>query len=279
MGWNGSDGSAVQPIKKKRAPSAMRGIVTGLVVAVLASAGLFFILSSDEETRRPAKNNKARQIEEKKERSEGIGGQETAHVANTARETHHPTTDSATGRRTSQVSEGSGEHQEVPTPQKETAPKKPPVFSNASDQLLAMAVGGEPGVDIPPLPVGPGVEKDFMESLKRQIIINDDDPEDVKEIKRRVMEAREGLIEHVAKGGSVESALKEHEEVTRENNKVRNEIAAEYHELLAGGDAEGAKEYLETMNKAISQMGIEPIRERRPRRPRGQQTTTSTQGE
>ena len=136
-------------------------------------------------------------------------------------------------------------------------PEKP-VFTSASDQLLAMATSGGSGPQ-PPLPFRPGLEADFRKAIETPIVVHDDDPENVKEAKRRVIEARIQMKEMLDGGMSFEEVLREHQKLSNENATMRAKAFREYRALVDAGDAEGAAEYADKVNKALSQLGIEGI--------------------
>jgi len=131
-----------------------------------------------------------------------------------------------------------------------------PVFDNASDDQLAMAVAGNGMQSIAPIPMTATSEKEFLESLKKPIVVNDDDPENVKRIKVAVREAREQMKQLMDGGMSYREALAEHQRLVNENVDTRNQCAAELKRLVDAGDRAGAENYLKTMNAALEQMGI-----------------------
>ena len=131
-----------------------------------------------------------------------------------------------------------------------------PVFDNASDDQLAMAVSGGGTQAIAPIPMTATSEQEFLESLKKPIVINDDDPENVKRIKAAVKEAREAMKQLMDGGMSYREALAEHQKLVNENVETRNQCMAELKQLVDAGDREGAEHYLKTMNIALEQMGI-----------------------
>ena len=57
-----------------------------------------------------------------------------------------------------------------------------PIFDNGSDQMLAMAVRASRDSETPPMPLSPLLESDFLESLKKPIVIKEDDSDEVKEL-------------------------------------------------------------------------------------------------
>ena len=131
-----------------------------------------------------------------------------------------------------------------------------PVFDNASDDQLAMAVSGNGMQSIAPIPITAASEQEFLESLKKPIVINDDDPDNVKQIKEAVMEARAQMKQMIDGGMSYREALAEHQRLVNENVDTRNECMAELKRLVDEGDRSGAESYMKTMNTALEQMGI-----------------------
>ena len=131
-----------------------------------------------------------------------------------------------------------------------------PVFDNASDDQLAMAVAGDGMQPVAPIPMVATSEQEFLESLKKPIVVNEDDPENVKRIKVAVREAREQMKQLMDGGMSYREALAEHQRLVNENVDTRNQCAAELKRLVDAGDREGAESYMKTMNAALEQMGI-----------------------
>ena len=136
-----------------------------------------------------------------------------------------------------------------------------PVFEAPSDQLLAMAMGGRSdGLGAPP-PMPGGVSNEaFLESLKKEIVINDDDSEAVRELKQKVIDARAEVLEMVKEGSSLDDILAEHHKLAMENDEIRRECQQELKRLVDSGDMEGAQKYRDTMSLALSQMGIAELR-------------------
>ena len=133
-----------------------------------------------------------------------------------------------------------------------------PVFDNAADQILAMALEPSGGVT-PPLPLRPGLEKDFRKAIERPIIIHEDEPESVKAAKRRVIEARVQMKEMLDRGMSFEEVLREHQRLSNENARMRIEAMRDFNALVNAGDIEGARTYAEKVNGTLSQLGIAPL--------------------
>lgn len=138
-------------------------------------------------------------------------------------------------------------------------PEKKVVFDNACDQLLAMATSGGNG-NMPPLPVARGMEKDFLKALEKEIVINDDDSDQVKDLKRRVIEARMAMKELLAEGKTVNEILETHREQVNFSADVRRDAMMEARKILDSGDIEGAKQYVTMMNVALQQIGVQEIK-------------------
>lgn len=85
----------------------------------------------------------------------------------------------------------------------------PPAFRHPSDQLLAMALSARPGEAMPPLPFGPDVERGFLRALEDPVEELPTDSAEVRELKRRVAEARETLAREVLAGRRVRDVLEE----------------------------------------------------------------------
>ena len=109
---------------------------------------------------------------------------------------------------------------------------------------------------MPPLPNNAFSEKEFRESLKTPIVINPDDPKEVKELKERIIAARESMLKMLDEGMSVNDILREHENIVRENAKTRKDAMDELKQIIAEGDIDGAIKYRTMVNLALQQMGI-----------------------
>lgn len=131
-----------------------------------------------------------------------------------------------------------------------------PWFNYSSDQVLVNYLSAKQGVDVPPIPMAGDMDKEFRESLKEEIVVNDDDKPEVKAMKRAVIEARESIRRQMEAGRSFREIIEEHIATTTENNKLYRDAVREYHEILRRGDKEGARKYRNVIGAALQQMGI-----------------------
>ena len=137
-------------------------------------------------------------------------------------------------------------------------PPPPPVFSNVSDQVIAMALSpSESG--IPPIPLTPDMEKAFLKSLETKIVILDTDDEKVREMKQAVIETRAEVKRLMDGGQTFAQIIREHQHLANENAKLRTDALIELKRLKDSGDIEGAVQYKKKVNAAFAQMGIREL--------------------
>ncbi len=138
-------------------------------------------------------------------------------------------------------------------------PPRPKPFNSATEGLLSMAMSVPPGSSIPPLPISPNLDADFAKSLTNEIVIYADDDERTATTKENVAVAKNQLRELVKEGRSVSEVLKEYQDKTNERAAMRREAQRELAALYNNGSPEEAQAYLEKVNKAFEELGVEPI--------------------
>lgn len=134
-----------------------------------------------------------------------------------------------------------------------------PVFDNPADQVIALAVSAKPGESMPPLPNLNGIDEDFAKSLLSPIKINDDDSDQIKELKAKVIETKAYLVEEIKDGGSVVEALKAHQAEMERIADSRLMAIREMQKLQSEGDPEMAREFAEKVNESFRARGIPEI--------------------
>lgn len=134
-----------------------------------------------------------------------------------------------------------------------------PVFENPADQIIALAVSVKPGESMPPFPNLSGIDEDFAKSLLSPIKINDDDPDDTKELKAKVIEAKAYLIDDIKNGGSVLDALLTHQKEMEKIADGRLMAIQEMQKIQAEGDAEMARDFAIQVNESFKARGIPEI--------------------
>ena len=135
----------------------------------------------------------------------------------------------------------------------------PPIFSNACDQVIALAISAKPGEAMPPLPDLHGIDEDFAKSFLTPITINEDDPENVKELKRNVIETKKELLEAVKGGKTVMQALQEHQSAMERMESSRLMAIREMQRISAEDGVEMAQEFAKKVNEDFEGKGIPAI--------------------
>ena len=135
---------------------------------------------------------------------------------------------------------------------------KPSIWKNSTDQLLHLAMSSTPGVAMPPMPftANGNMTKEFLESLKTPIVINEDDSEEAKAAKERVIEARETAKRLIDEGYTFEQILAETESQNQHDANLRREVVDRIEEMKREGDIDMARKYAEKANEVLRQYGI-----------------------
>lgn len=134
-----------------------------------------------------------------------------------------------------------------------------PLFESPSDQLIAMALSSQPGQAVAPMPIDGNVEQAFLDSLLSPIRINDDDPDNVKELKANVMEARAYIADEVKAGRSVREVLEEYQ---RQMNDIADRhlmAVQELQKIRKEYGVEEAREFAIRVNEAFRARSIPEI--------------------
>lgn len=133
------------------------------------------------------------------------------------------------------------------------------ILPSAADQLLAMMTSDDTGTGAPPLPDMPNFEEEFVKALGTEIVIEPDDSPKVKEIKERVIAARQELNDLMSQGIPAQDVIKEYKRVQEDNATVRLEAVERVQALLAAGDAEEAQRLCDEYNNVLRKAGIMEI--------------------
>ena len=259
MGWNGSGQRGAAPVQPKvtaKKPSPVRGLVAGGAVVVLAAVAYFAFFAGGNESVKDQSDRKRGRITEVKPSKAGKDGKalERGDVSRAGQKE----VAEKDGKPVESAANDAG-LSDLPTPgEMPTPPPRKETFDNPSDQLISMTINGNGG-QIAPLPFSNNMDEEFRKSLEKPIVINDDDSEEVKAAKQRVLEAREDIKALMKEGKSVRQILEEHREDVNFKAEMRSQVAKEARAILESGDAEGAKKFVMMMNFALQQKGIEEV--------------------
>ena len=134
-----------------------------------------------------------------------------------------------------------------------------PVFDNAVDQLIAMTISIQPGMEAAPFPTGVS-DDDFRRALKKDVIIYNDDPDHIKELKLRVRETRNEILDIMSKTHKgFEEILQEHRADMNFGTKAYQDAAKGLAEVRKNGTEADVRKYVTVMNAALQQVGAKEL--------------------
>ena len=99
-----------------------------------------------------------------------------------------------------------------------------------------------------------------MEMLKREVVVNPDDPDDVVEKKRAVAAAKETILEYIRQGGTFDQFVMEMRDLTVQERKVKGAAMKDIVGLLKEGRAEEAAAYRRALDEQLKKEGLAPVR-------------------
>lgn len=249
MAWNRPNtvGAGGKSTRDKARNSVSLWLVTGLVAVAIAVILFLYGRGTSRDDANAARQKETRSIEESpvarrtKTQQDAVLPQSARPKSRTTKPTVSPSTPE--------------------TPDEDLkAPKKP--AATATDQRIAMMMRAMDGQSTPPIP---GMHrksdgtKEFLKSLETPIVIEESDSDYIREHKQRLIEMRAAIKQAIDEGASFNEILKEQLKISKENSKIRNEAMRELRQITEQGDMEGAKKYLNVMNTAFGQMGIQEI--------------------
>lgn len=264
MGWNGSGQKGTTPVQPKataKKPSPVRGVVAGLLVVAISAGAYFMFFSGTEKPQKVEKERKQTTIKEVTPAAAPKVAEEPKPEKKS--EPELPPSKRIVEMITVRTNEDGSVLERFRTADgklrsRQSAPKA--IFECATDDLIAMAISGSnSGHAMPPMPTSNNADEEFRESLKKEIVINDDDPEKVKQIKQAVREGREVVKQLMAEGRTFNEIMANQQELVNGNVKLREEALKAAQELVDSGDSVGAAVYVSSANKVLEKAGADPV--------------------
>ena len=270
MAWNRASGEKKVENRGGQGNVHLRGLVAGLIVVI--GAAVVWLCLPEGETRQEAASAKKARIKEVKPAAPKA--EEKPVETNAPAASPYPYKD---GRKV--ISSKTNKWQIcdiciMPDGKRRKVLRraKPPIWHNASDQVIAMAISGHPDEELPPLPISSDMEMDFVESLKTPIEIKPDDTEEIKALKQQVIEARAYIDEEMKKGRGYMEILNEHLAQRKQNAEAREAVMEAALQLRKEGDTELLNQYLEKANGYLRDIGAREV-DPTPRRRRNREET------
>lgn len=136
------------------------------------------------------------------------------------------------------------------------------IFDHPTDNELAAILTLKPGQSLVGGPVRHRDYKaDFLKSIETPIIVHGDDPEDVQEVKRAVVEARMLVKEAIDNGEDPARVVADAYEEARRLSLYRDDIRREVMDMAKEGDYTEAEidDLIAAANKMLEAKGVEPM--------------------
>ena len=260
MAWNKPSG-APKPVQKK--PSALRGVVAGLVVVAAATACVFiFMVKGEKPVEKTAKNRglikevtpaaapKAEVVKDtKKELKSWEYPASRTNELNWAelrkwRALHRPPAGITNNTSSTE--------------------KRPyyAIFTHRSENEIAALLTLRPGEGIVGTPIyGKWLEDDFLKSCEEPIIVTDEDTPEQAELKRTMIETKIDIRNRMAEGEKLGDILlatrREHQDLAMYKHELQNQI----YQLRKDSSLsmQDIDDFVTAANQMLEKKGIAPI--------------------
>ena len=139
-------------------------------------------------------------------------------------------------------------------------------FKNDIDYHLANLISTEPGEDIlgdlPSWYKSRSFVRAFEKSMNEPIIIRADDPADIQELKRALMDTKEELHQRIKAGENVGDIIEECFKEMKQLGAYREDIEAQFKDLTHDHalSKEDMEDFLTAANKMLAERGIAPMK-------------------
>ena len=137
------------------------------------------------------------------------------------------------------------------------------IFKHHSENEIAGYLTMEPGENLLGTPrYGQRFEKDFLESLKESIVINDDDTDEDKELKRLMIATKADLQKRVEAGESVGQILLDTRKEIQDMAQCKQLVREQLRELSRDStmSERDVDDFIAAANKYLEERGIAPLK-------------------
>ena len=271
MAWNGSD-NAAKPQKsvKKAKPSAFRGLLAAIIVIGGAVAAYIIFLgpATGGAARDNAKAKAAKIAEVSPDLSEYTPVAVDAETVKPQKKRapfywEQPTTN---GLNEAQLRKWRNMHLPAPSFTNTAMHARPPseyeIFGTRAENEIAMFMTMVPGEGLVGSPdYGESFRDEFLKSCETPIIIDEDDTEYEKQLKREMEELKIDLRQRMRNGEDICEIMAETREEMMRLGVVRQQIESEMRDMLEGAETlEDFDDCVEAANKLLESQGIAPLR-------------------
>lgn len=139
--------------------------------------------------------------------------------------------------------------------------KDPPPFLFRSERMIADLIQHPVGL---PTPAAPNYavdwDDDFAKSLMHQIEIKPTDSDEVKQLKKEVIEAKREIVKIIMAGGTFSDVIQETQKEANRLAGIRTEMQRIYAEMKRdGASPQELKDHLDAANILLSRKGAMPL--------------------
>lgn len=138
------------------------------------------------------------------------------------------------------------------------------IFPHPSENVLAGLLVAKPGEAFVGTPRYNGrFTKNFLESLKEPIIVSQDDPEDIQQLKRAVNEAKIEMKAAYDRGEDIEEMLLKAREELQKMSRYKQELKADIYQFThktEGITDQDVDDYIAAANMLLEAKGIAPLK-------------------
>ena len=134
-----------------------------------------------------------------------------------------------------------------------------PIFKNPTENYIAGVITEPPGTRFLDPALGEDFDELFKASLATNIVISEDDPEDVRQIKESVIRAKQAICEYMKDGARPSDIVKE---ARMEMNKIadfRDDMKKALAEFMETGTVEDTKAFHAECNKILAEYNALPL--------------------
>lgn len=138
------------------------------------------------------------------------------------------------------------------------------IFPHPSENIIAGLLAAKPGEALVGTPRYDGrFTQNFLKSLSVPIIVDKDDPEDVQQLKRAVIEAKIEMKAAYDRGEDIEEMLQSAREELQRMSRYKQELRADiyqYTHKTEGITERDVDDYISAANVLLESKGIAPIK-------------------
>lgn len=215
MSWNGSTGaSAPKQNKTSGSRAPLKGALAGLIVVLGAAAALYFLMPASAPTpKAPAPKEKPTAIEEVKPEIVEKVEESVVPTAKPKKRFWEVDASETNGFTRMQMKKWEIAHRPPPGYTNDAvrtrAKARCHIFNYRSENEIAMLLTTDPGQGMIGSPIYRGMNEDFQKSLSEPILINAEDDDYTRELKKLMNETKADLAERIRNGEDLEQILKD----------------------------------------------------------------------